>query len=311
MTSHLKAMLQVFRELVPVVTSGTFLIILTSCAVFGGVDYFRLAPGSLSVGSGVFLQGQVHRVLTYPFYHRSLGQLLLGICTMLFLGGGLENGVGTVRFLLACVLMSVVTGLLYAFLDVLRDGQAPTEGLVPTALACVALTTARTKTTKGFLCGVSVPAVVLPWVLVLITGVLVPHAVLPCSIVANLVGWTHGRGWFSLVDISESGAALVEKSAPFRLLRGVGVVLFVPASAEERRRTLLPQINPPPGSYPVQAYAPVSSATTLAAGSTDTMHEGWRNSPGAVVGPGHLPAGVLEESCEHSSHSHSHALLQL
>ncbi|XP_054634997.1 rhomboid domain-containing protein 2 [Dunckerocampus dactyliophorus] len=278
--------------------------------------------GSLSVGSSVFLNGHIHRLFTYPFYHRSLSQLLLSICTVVFLSGSLEKGVGTVRFLFVCILMSTITGLLYAFLDVLQDSQAPTEGLVPVALACVALTTTHTKMTKGFLCGVSFPTMALPWVFVLITNIVIPHTVLPCCIIATLIGWAHGRGWFSLLDISEARAGLVEKNAPFRLLRSISMVVFVPASTEERRQTLLPQINPTPGSYPVQAYAPVSS-TNMAAGSTDKMYEGWRNSAGAVSGPAHLPhlhgsapgfgGHILEQnigqSCKQNHHAHSHGHL--
>ncbi|XP_061536023.1 LOW QUALITY PROTEIN: rhomboid domain-containing protein 2 [Phycodurus eques] len=307
-TAHLRS---VFREAFPVVTSGMFVVSLASCAAFGLQSYLDLSQGSLSVGASVFVRGHVHTLFTFPFYHRSLTQLLLSICTMVFLSGSLEKGFGTVRFLFVCILMSTITGLLYAFLDLLQGRNRPTGGLVPMALACVALTTTRTKMTKGFLCGVSFPTMALPWVFVLMTSVLIPHTALPCSIIATLVGWMHGRGWFSFVDLTEARAGLVEKTPPLRLLRRISVALFVPASAEDRRKTLLPQINPTPGSYPVQAYAP--SADVAVSGSAE-MHEGWLNAATAASGPAlfsnpHVSAtGVSGTSHGHNC-AHSHGQL--
>ncbi|XP_049577805.1 rhomboid domain-containing protein 2 [Syngnathus scovelli] len=311
--SHFRMVVQVLRDVVPGISSGMFLITLTSCAVFALQTYLDSSEGGLSVGASVFLKGHVHTLLTYPFYHRSFTQLLLSICTMVFLSGSLEKGFGTVRFLFVCILMSTMTGLLYAFVDLLQEsnGNGPTEGLVPMALACVALTTTHTKMTKAFLCGISFPTMVLPWIFVLITSVLIPHTVLPCNIISTLIGWMHGRGWFSFLDISEAKAGVVEKTAPFRWLRSIRMVAFVPASTEDRRKTLLPQINPTPGSYPVQGYAPLSSANLAGSGSTK-MYEGWSNPTSAVSGPNpHASAAGLggtshEHGCAHSHHGHSH-----
>ncbi|XP_057700286.1 rhomboid domain-containing protein 2 [Corythoichthys intestinalis] len=296
-TGHLGTLVKMIKDVIPVVTSGMFLVTLTSCAVFGLHSYLDFSEASLSVGANVFVKGHVHALFTYSFYHRTLSQLLLSICTMLFLSGSLEKGFGTVRFLIVCIVLSTITGLLYAFVDLLQETNGPTEGLVPLALACVTLTTTHTKMTKGFLCGVSFPTMALPWAFVLITTIFVPHTVLPCSIISILVGWTHGRGWFSLVDVSEARAGLVEKTLPFRLLRSIGMVLFVPASTENRRKTLLPQINPTPGSYPVQAYAPAPSANMVVSGSAK-MYEG----PG-VGGTSH------GHNCTHSHHAHNHGHL--
>ncbi|XP_077462456.1 rhomboid domain-containing protein 2 isoform X2 [Stigmatopora argus] len=317
-TGQIRTLVKVIRDMLPVVTSGMFLITLTSCAVFGLHTYLDVSQESLSVGANIFVKGHVHTLFTYSFYHRTPTHLLLSLCTMLFLSGSLEKGFGTVRFLVACILMSTLTGLLYAFVDLLQESNASVEGLVPLALACVTLTTTHTKMTKGFLCGVRFPTMVLPWLFVLITSIFIPHAVLPCSIISTLVGWAHGRGWFSLVDISETRAGLVEKTPPFRLLKSIGLVLFVPASTEDRRKTLLPQINPTPGSYPVQAYAPASSAN-VAVSASAKMHEAWLNHTTAVSGstaptnhqllaPGISGTGH-GHSCAHNHHAHSHGHL--
>nr|XP_020452717.1 rhomboid domain-containing protein 2 [Monopterus albus] len=211
--------------------------------------------------------------------------------------------------------MSTTTGLCYSFMHLLQDStnQSHAEGLVPVALACVALTTMRTKMTKGFLCGVSFPTMALPWVLLIITTALIPHCVLPCNIIAILIGWMYGKGWFSHLDMSAARSGVVEKMMPFRLLRKISSVMFVPASMEEKRKTLLPQINPTPGSYPVQAYAPLSSINT-----GPMMYEGWVNSTSALSGPtpplqphGHgSTQGFVhshDHDCNHhNNHGHSH-----
>ncbi|XP_040003097.1 rhomboid domain-containing protein 2 [Xiphias gladius] len=315
-TDYFKMISQVFKDAVPVITSGIFTVALLSCVLFGIQTYFNLTPGVFSVGATVFQKGHIHRLFAHPFYHKTFAQLLLNIAALVLLSGSLEKGVGTVRFLFSFLLLSTTTGLFYSFLDLLQDdsGQGHTEGLVPVALACVALTTMHTKMTKGFLCGVSFPTMALPWVLLIITTALIPHSVLPCNVIAILMGWMYGRGWFSLLDVSEARAGVLEKTMPFRLLRSIDGVKFVPASTEERRKTLLPQINPTPGSYPVQAYAPLSSINT--ADATAVMYEGWPNSTSALSGPttplhahGHGSTHSFglshSHSCNHNHHAHS------
>ncbi|XP_042340972.1 rhomboid domain-containing protein 2 [Plectropomus leopardus] len=323
-TDTFKMRFEVFKDLVPVLTSGILIVTLVSCVLFGIQTYFSFTEGVFSVGATVFQHGHLHRLLTYPFYHKTSAQLLLNITALVFLSGSLEKGVGTVRFLFLFLLLSTTTGLFYSFLDLMQsDGShSHTEGLVPVVLACVALTTMHTKMTKSFLCGVSFPTMALPWVLLMVTTALIPHSVLPCNVVAVLVGWMYGKGWLSFLDMSEARAGALEKMLPFRMLKSIRGVKFVPASTEERRKTLLPQINPTPGSYPVQAYAPSFSVNT--ANTRATVYEGWSNSTSPLPSPtqplyphGHGPAhsfGLSHghgseqsfgQSCSHN-HSHSH-----
>nr|XP_043884446.1 rhomboid domain-containing protein 2 [Solea senegalensis] len=303
-THYLKIMFQVVKDLVPVVTCGVLTVILSSCVLFGIQTYFNLTQGLFSVGASVFQHGHIHKLFIHPFYHKTLDQLLLHATALVFLSGSLEKGFGTVRFLFVFFLLSTTTGLLYSFLGLMLPGSSHAEGLVPVALACVALTTMHTKMVKGFLCGVSFPTMVLPWLLLLIITALVPHCVLPCNIVAVLVGWTFGKGWFSLLNMPEARAGALEKRMPFRLLKSIGGGMFVPASAEERRKSLLPRITPTPGSYPVQAYAPLSSIK-----ATDTItYEGWHNSASALSGPT-PPLHLHGHGCNHSHHAHSHGQL--
>ncbi|CAJ1052117.1 rhomboid domain-containing protein 2 [Xyrichtys novacula] len=319
-----KVIFQAFKDVVPGFTVGFLSVVLLSCVVFVIQTFLGFTPGVLSVGASVFQSGHIHRLFLYPFYHQTFAQLILNIATLAFLSGSLEKGFGTVRFLHLFLLMSTITGVFYSFLDLLQSDSSQghcTEGLLPIALACVALTTMHTKTTKGFLCGVSFPTIALPWIFLIITTVLVPHSVLPCNVIAILVGWMCGKKWFSLLELSEARAGVLEKMMPLRFLKSIGGVMFVPASTEERKRTLLPQIKPTPGSYPVQAYAPLSS--TNAADTTVNYYEGWPNMTSALSGPvpplhppGHSSGfGIShgpgsEQSFGHSyNYSHSHGQL--
>ncbi|CAG5938583.1 unnamed protein product [Menidia menidia] len=303
LTSNVKKILYVFKEVTPALSSGVLLVTLLSCVLFGVQTYLNLTQGILSIGKSVFQSGHIHRVFVYPFYHRTFAQLLLNITAVLFLCGSVEKGLGTMRFIFLFPLLSSTTGLFYSFLDFLQevDMQTPTEGLLPVTLACVALTTLHTKTARAFLCGVSFPTFALPWVLLLICTALIPRSVMLCNVIGILVGWMFGRGWLSLVELSEARAGVLEKRIPFRLLKSACGDLFIPASAEERRKTLLPQVNPTPGSYPVQAYAPASSVKASAA-----TYEGWPNPssplPSSVPPHSHSPHGHL--SAHASGHAH-------
>lgn len=307
-------LVKLVRDATPTPTCGVLAAVLLSCLLFGARTQLGWSPAALSVGSSVLRSGHVHRLLTFPFSHRTSAQLLGNAAAFAALSGSLEKGVGTLRFLLTLTVTSASTGLLYSFLDLLRDddddggGQHHhTEGLLPAALACVALTTTHTKMTKGFLCGVSFPAAALPWLLLVVTTALVPLSVLPCNVVAVAVGCVHGRGWCSLLDVSEARAAVLEKMLLFRWLRRMSGVTFVPASTEERRKSLLPHISPAAGSYPVQAYAPVSSVN--GGQQTASGYEGWSNSATVVPGPAaplHFNAhGSNFEHCSGGSYGHS------
>lgn len=290
----------------PVPTSGIVTVAFISCVLFCVETSFNWTQGVLSIGPGDFQSGHIHSLLLYPFYHQTAAQLLLNITALLFLCGSVEKSVGTVHFLFLFLLLSSITGLLYSFLALLleEDMRTPTEGLLPVTLACVALITVHTKVTKGFLCGVSFPSFVLPWVLLMVCTALTPRNVLLCNVIGVLVGWAYGKGWLSLMDMSEARAAVLEKMMPFRLWKRVSGGMFIPASTEERRKTLLPQINPTPGSYPVQAYAPLSSFNS--ANTTGTTYEGWPHLTSSF--PGSAPSLNLQGHCvvHNVGHGHGH-----
>lgn len=305
---YLKVILGAFKDVVPAFPVGVLTVVLLACILFVIQSLLSFTPGVLSVGASVFQSGHIHKLFLFPFYHRASAQLFPSVIAMALLSGSLEKGFGTVRFLHLFFLMSATIGVFYSFLDLLQSDspQSHTEGLLPVALACVALTTMHTKMTKGFLCGVSFPTIALPWLLLILTTALIPHSVLPCNVIAVLVGWMYGKGWFSFLDLSEARAGILEKMMPFRMLRSIGGVMFVPVSTEERRRTLLPQVNPTPGSYPVQAYAPVSS--TNSADTTAKFYEGWPNMTSASSCPA-SPLHPHGHSSAALGYGHSHGQL--
>lgn len=279
---------QILKELAPFPSCGIVTVIISSCVLFGIQTFFNLTQAGLSVGASVFLNGHIYRLLTYSFNHQTCAQLLFNIAALLFLCSSLEKGFGTVRFLLLFPVLSITTGLFYSLEDLLHgaDEQEEVDGLLPAVLACVTLTTTRTRVSKGFLCGISFPSMALPWIL-LILAWFAPGSRMPCNIMAILVGWMHGKGWFSLLEVSEAKAGALEKTLPFRLLRRMSGVMFVPASIKERRKTILPQINPTPGSYPVQAYAPLSSLNAV--DSTARLHDGWPSVSSVSAAPEAAP----------------------
>lgn len=295
----------VLKEVAPKPTSGILAVAFVSCLLFVIQECCDLTPGLFSVGASVLENWHIHRLFLYPFYHRTGLQLALSLVAIVFLSGSLERGFGTVRFLVLFFLLSTTTGLAYALLDLLQDARHQTEGLLSTALSCMALTTMHTRMTKGFLCGVSFPTLALPWFFLIIATILIPSAVLPCNIIAIVTGWMYGRGWFSLVQMSESRAAVWEKMTPFRFLKRICNGAFVPASTEERRKTLLPQISATPGTYPVQAYAPASTF-----GPHDPVavsHGGWSSyniNAANVSAPPH-PHGQSHSHFTEHNHGHS------
>ncbi|CAB1347779.1 unnamed protein product [Coregonus sp. 'balchen'] len=235
----------------------------------------------------------VHKLITYSFHYKTVTQLLLSIGVLVPLCGGTEKSVDPVRFLLMFQLLSISTGVLYTILGLVLFGassQNQVEGLVSVSLSLMGMATVHSRMVKGFLFGVSVPMLALPWLLLLIVTLLVPHTVFLSNVIIagrdlkilhhtfslSCSGETDGKGWLSLLDMSDARASVLDKNMPFRLLRIIGV-LYVPASTEERRKTVHPPIIPSPGSYPVHAHAPVSS-NLQATETTPKTFEGWAHS---------------------------------
>uniref|UniRef100_A0A3P9A2C3 Peptidase S54 rhomboid domain-containing protein n=1 Tax=Esox lucius TaxID=8010 RepID=A0A3P9A2C3_ESOLU len=289
----LKDVVERFRICIPELrlTSGIVAVIIVSVVFFTVTTYFGLSKEVFSLGTTTFGSGDVHKLITYSFHHRTVTQLLLSIGVLVPLCGGIEKSLGTVRFLLIFLLLSISTGVLYTTLGLLLFGtsaQNLVEGLVPVSLSVMSMATVHSRMVKGFLFGVSVPMLALPWLFLLIVTILVPNTVFLCNVVAIIAGGVYGKGCLSRLDLSDTIGTILDRKLPFRLLKNIGF-LYVPASTVERRRTVHPPIIPTPGSYPVQAYAPVSSTTSLQATEhTPKTYEGWAHSYYTQRSPVHL-----------------------
>ncbi|KAI1903539.1 hypothetical protein AGOR_G00028230 [Albula goreensis] len=281
--------LQWLKTLVPKFefTSGTLSAAAVSVILFITTKCFNISSDVFSLGTTVVVNGHVHKLITYSFFHKDLPQLVLGVVALLPFCSGLERSVGTVRFTYLLLLLSAWTGLAHVLLELLLFSPADrshVQGFLPVSLALVGMSTVHSRMTKAMLLGVSVPTPTLPWILLLFT-LLIPDTVFLCNAVAILVGATYGKGWFSLLDMSEARASVLDKKMPFRLLRMLVGARYIPASTEERRKTLDQLCTPPPGSYPVQAYAPASSVPP--AQGTDAL-------PQMLVVPGHMGLPVAK-----------------
>ncbi|XP_064208450.1 rhomboid domain-containing protein 2 [Anguilla rostrata] len=317
----LKERLQWVKTLVPKFefTSGTLVAVSVSVIAFIVSKCFNISIDVFSLGTSVIVNGHVHKLLTYSFFNKNATQLLLSTVVLAPFGSTLEKSVGTVRFTYLLLLLSAWTGMMHALLELLLFSEAErshVQGFVPVSLALLGMTTVHSPMRKAVLLGVSVPTPVLPWIFLLFT-LIIPDTVFLCDAIAILVGEIYGMGWFSLLDMSEARASVLDKKMPFRLLRTLVGALYVPASVEERRKTLHQPCVPPPGSYPVQAYAPASSVPAAqASDASPQMYEGWQHSTYAqgsftppLLSHGHSHAHSFGHSHEHSfghSHEHSH-----
>ncbi|KAK6294960.1 hypothetical protein J4Q44_G00341860 [Coregonus suidteri] len=189
----LKRMVQRFKSFTPEfrLTSGIVAVIIVSFVLFTVTTYFGLSEDVFSLGTTVFGNGHVHKLITYSFHHKTVTQLLLSIGVLVPLCGGIEKSVGTVRFLLMFLLLSISTGVLYTILGLLLFGasaQNQVEGFIPVSLSLMGMATVHSRMVKGFLFGVTVPMLALPWLFLFIITLLVPHTVFLCNAIAIIAG---------------------------------------------------------------------------------------------------------------------------
>ncbi|XP_051973095.1 rhomboid domain-containing protein 2-like [Xyrauchen texanus] len=266
-----------FADLAPDfdVTCGIAVVIVLSCVLSVLTYYSDISDNFFSLESSDVLGGHVYKLFTYCLYHKNMTGLVLSAIVMLYPCTGLEKGVGTVRFLYQLLLLSAISGLLHVLLESLLFSpsyRSSVNGLIPLALSVLGRVTVSSAMQKAYLMGINVPTTSLPWIFLIIITLFFPDTFFICNVLAIITGTIYGKGWFSLLDMSEPRASVLEKRFPFRLLKQIPGVQFIPASAEECKKRLdLTDI--PPGSYPVQAYAPVNAAT----GQPNTFN-GWPHS---------------------------------
>lgn len=297
-----KSFLPVFE-----ITSATGVIIVISIALFLTTACFNIDPDVFGLEPTDVASLHVYKLLTYTLFHADLPSLLCNIAILWYFGSGLEKSVGTVKYCYLFVVFSVASGLLSLLLVYIVYGVEGTEdisGFTPVVFAMIGMTSTRSKIRRALLFGVSIPVVLAPWVLLLIAFV-VPRTVFLCNVSGIVVGEIYGVGLCFILDLSESRASILDKKRPFRLLRKLRGAVYVPASVTERRAALLKKYNPPPGSYPTQAYVPVQD--TQNQDPYSRVYGNWGNhshnygSYGGWPSPGHGHSHTAAHQC--SSHT--------
>lgn len=306
---------QKFAEFVPDVelTCGIVIVVVVSCVLSVLTNHYDVSEHFFSLDSNAVIKGHVYKLFTYCLYHKNITTLFLNAIVMVYPCIGLEKGIGTIRFLYQSLLLTSISGLLHMLLESLLfspSNRSSVNGLIPLALSVLGMVTVNSAMRKAYFMGINVPTASLPWIILMIVTVAFPNTVFLCNVLAIITGIIYGIGWFSLFEMSESRASVLEKKFPFRLLKHVPGVQFISASAEECNKPLdLTDITP--GSYPVQTYVPVNIATGQATGSLPNSLEGWPHStyprPNYTFSSPHTgSSGVAIGQSHGHGHSHGH-----
>ncbi|XP_056412725.1 rhomboid domain-containing protein 2 isoform X2 [Hyla sarda] len=236
-------------------TTGSVLTIVLSLAI-SVPGLTREAAAGWDLDAGVLGSASFHRLITYIYFHEDLPTLVCSCLLVWYFGGGFEESVGTVKFCLLTPLFAVWSGLLY--LVVIATGislqkDVKVQGFTPVAFSMISVFTIRTNLRRLIFFGFMVPTKAIP-LLFLIPALFIPHATILSNICAILVGVTFGMGGCFFLDLSELLLTRVDQMVPFKALKRIPIWRYIPASSVERNASQTRQLNPPPGSYPVQQY---------------------------------------------------------
>lgn len=133
----------------------------------------------------------VHRLITYIFIYEDLISLACGAVITWYFAGSFEKNVGTVKHCILTATFSVLSALLYLFLQplvsrLLEVGDA--KGFMPVAFAMLGVSTTRSRMRRTLLLGYRVPVLLVPW-FGLCLAWFVPHS----SLLGNLCGLLVGE----------------------------------------------------------------------------------------------------------------------
>lgn len=238
-------------------TPGATLTILLSLVVSGpGIMREGPAERELDLDAGVLGSGSFYRLITYTYFHEDLRTLVCSCLIAWYFGGGFEENIGTVKFCFLTPLFAVWSGLL--FLAVIATGfslQAIEEvqGFTSVAFTMISVFTMRTNLRRLIFFGFMVPTKLMP-LLFLLPALFIPHATVLSNLCGILVGVIYGMGGCFFLDPSESLLSRMDQIVPFRILKSIPVLRYIPATTVERNASQSRKINPPPGSYPTQQY---------------------------------------------------------
>ncbi|NXH01529.1 RHBD2 protein, partial [Loxia leucoptera] len=214
------------------------------------------AHSAASLHPAALHDGEVHRLITYIFIYEDLISLACGAVIIWYFAGSFEKNVGTVKHCILTATFSVLSALLYLFLQplvsrLLEVGDA--KGFMPVAFAMLGVSTTRSRMKRTLLLGCRVPVVLVPW-FGLCLAWFVPHSSLLGNLSGLLVGKAYGLGYCFCLDFPESVGSRLDRVLPFTLLKRVPGLKYIPGSLAERRASGNSMINAVPGTYPTQSY---------------------------------------------------------
>ncbi|NXJ22538.1 RHBD2 protein, partial [Dicrurus megarhynchus] len=181
--------------------------------------------------------GEVHRLITYIFVYEDLISLTCGAVIIWYFAGSFEKNVGTVKHCILTAAFSVLSALLYLFLEplvsrLLEVGDA--KGFMPVAFATLGVSTTRSRMKRTLFFGCRVPVVLVPWFGLCIAW-FVPHSSLLGNLCGLLVGEAYGLGYCFCLDFPESVGSKLDRVFPFTLLKRIPGLKYIPGSLAERR----------------------------------------------------------------------------
>ncbi|XP_054856993.1 rhomboid domain-containing protein 2 [Eublepharis macularius] len=245
-------------ERIPVATCLTVLLSL----LVSGPGLLRrgeeVAPedSALSLRPEALWEWQVHRLVTYIFVYEDVISLVCGVVIIWYFASGFEKNMGTVKHCFCTVAFAISSALLYILLRAIVSRFLETEdakGFMPVAFAMLGVSITRSRMKRTMLFGFYFSMLLIPWLL-LCVSCLIPHSSPLGNISGLVIGEIYGYGYCFGLDLPESAVSRLDQKFPFRLLKRIKGLKYVPGSLAERRASQSRKLNPVPGSYPTQSY---------------------------------------------------------
>ncbi|NXP48354.1 RHBD2 protein, partial [Heliornis fulica] len=218
---------------------------------FSGRSAGSLRPAALRAG-------EVHRLVTYIFVYEDLVSLTCGAIIIWYFAGSFEKNVGTVKHCFLTLTFAILSALLYLLLETVVSRVSEVEdakGFMPVAFATLGVSTTRSRMKRTLVLGIRLPVVLVPWFMLCIAW-FIPHSSLLSNLCGLLAGEAYGLGYCFCLDFPESVGSKLDRAFPFRLLKRIPGLKYIPGSLAERRALESSRINPAPGSYPTQSSSP-------------------------------------------------------
>ncbi|XP_061460840.1 rhomboid domain-containing protein 2 isoform X1 [Rhineura floridana] len=257
-------------------------------------------PSALSLRPEAVWEGQVYRLVTYIFVYENVISLACGAVVIWYFASSFEKTMGTARHCFFTVAFAVSLALLYLMLRTAlsRLWEVPdAKGFMPVAFAMLGASIARSRMRRTLLFGVNLRVALVPWVLLGVAW-FIPSSCLLGNFCGLLIGDIYGYGYCFGAELPDSTVSRLDQTFPFRLLKRIPGVKYIPGSIAERRASQSRKLNLVPGSYPTQSYPSSPSPTVL---PVHMQHPGARppgsppqhpSTPGLNQSP-----GALGESC--------------